>query len=139
MMIKETVVSIRGWFYFWGVVGVVSGLWGLIQSPQDIVSVVFPSIYLSLGIGFLFSGYEFPEFFHTSTKSVQYLLYAVIWMSVLQLLFVVLQGDFGISLFEPILTLMIGWYLLLNVKRLGEEYGLDGSQSPHIIWIHHHQ
>ncbi len=124
MMIKETVTSMRGWLGLSGIVGVVFGLLSLIQSPQDIVLIVIASIILSLGIGFIYSSYKFPDFIHTSTKLVQYLLYIVLGIGVLDLLFSALQGYSGISLFEPIIRLMIAWYLLLNVKRLEEEHGL---------------
>ncbi len=123
-MMKESVTSIRGLFGFSGIGGVVFGLLSLIQSQQDIVSIIIASIILSLGIGFIYSSYKFPEFIHTSTKLVQYLLYVVLGIGVLDLLSAVLQGYSGISLFEPIIRLVIAWYLLLNVKRLEEEHGL---------------
>ena len=71
MIMEETVFSVRAYFGAGGVLGLLSGVFGIIESLQDVSMIIPASISLFLGIGFLYSSFYFPELLKTSTKLVR--------------------------------------------------------------------
>ena len=119
---KETVFSIRAYFGIVGLLGVIRGIFLFIASSQDWTAMIDGSITLFIGAGFLYSSIKLPELLKTSTKVVQVLLYITMGINALAAVFTYLSGMHIGEAIIPVIMIMIPWYLLINVKRLEEEY-----------------
>jgi len=129
MLMKESVASMRAYFAFVGIVGLVNGVLNIMAPAQDLVVTILTSGSLALGIGYLYSSIKFPEYLETSTIVVRTLLYISGGWCALNILVAIAMGLYGVALVVPIVAIIIVWYLFLNVRRLEEEHGLEWEDN----------
>ena len=131
MAMKETVSSIKAYFGLMGVFGTIGGISGIFFSTLelDAMEITGAVFHLFLGLGFMYSSYKFQELVKTSTRFVQNLLVITGIFSLIHVIFSVILQVYDYRLIPPLLGVIIVWYLYLNVKRLGEEHGLEDFEN----------
>jgi hypothetical protein len=123
MAMKETVRSLRAYFILSGVATLVSygrALWVNFQGP-----VAVPTIIGVIGIGFsaafLYVGINLPRLLRSSAGRIVTLLYVSTGWVVFVFLLGLLEGLAPIAVVTLLLSLVILWYLLKNIRRLAAE------------------
>jgi len=123
MAMKETVRSLRAYFILSGVATLISygrALWVNFQGP-----VAIPTIIGVIGIGFsaafLYVGINLPRLLRSSAGRIVTLLYVSTGWVVFVFLLGLLEGLAPIAVVTLLLSLLILWYLLKNIRRLAAE------------------
>ena len=123
MAMKETVRSLRAYFLLSGVATLISygrALWVNFQGPISI-----PTIIGVIGIGFstafLYVGINLPRLLRSSAGRIVTLLYVSTGWVVFVFLVGLREELAPIALVTLLLSLLILWYLLKNIRRLAAE------------------
>jgi hypothetical protein len=123
MAMKETVRSLQAYFILSGLLGFVSTssaiLVGLL-GPSTI-SAILPAIGVVFSLMFVYVGFSLARLLRTSQGLLLKLLYASSGWSVLVFVLSLLHGLDPVALGVLVLSLLILWYLLMNVRRLAAE------------------
>ena len=123
MAMKETVRSLRAYFLLSGVATLISygrALWVNFQGPISI-----PTIIGVIGIGFstafLYVGINLPRLLRSSAGRIVTLLYVSTGWVVFVFLVGLREELAPIAVVTLLLSLLILWYLLKNIRRLAAE------------------
>lgn len=108
-MMKETKKSLKIYFIAIGVLGILSGLGGL--TAEDILAKIISAIILILGILYLYYGIKTYDFLQ---KSPKILINFVIISVGIKVASSFLTSEWIVA----IISLLIGWYLIHNIKKL---------------------
>ena len=120
MGMRETVGSLRAYFILSGLAGAFfalrvsllgAGIFGLIV---EILSIGF-------SLAFVYVGFTLPKMLRESASRIVTLLYVSAGWTVFFFLVSLLGGPSVFGLVSLILSLLILWYLLKNVRRLAAE------------------
>jgi hypothetical protein len=124
MAMKETVRSLRAYFILSGIASLCFGFLGLAANLQTAIS---PATLLVASIGivgvgfslaFLYVGVFLPGLLRNSSHRIVILLYASTAWAVLTFLLSLLNGVQPGAIVVIVISLLILWYLLRNVRRL---------------------
>jgi hypothetical protein len=126
---RETVGSLRAYFILSGVAGVFSAL-RINLLNAGIIGAVVEVITIAFSLAFVYVGFTLSNLLRSSASRIATLLYASAGWSVFAFLLSVLGGPSAIALFTLILSLLIVWYLLKNVRRLAGEGQAAQSEPP---------
>jgi predicted membrane channel-forming protein YqfA (hemolysin III family) len=129
MAMRETVRSLRAYFILSGVATLISygrALWVNFQGP-----VAIPTIIGVIGIGFsaafLYVGISLPRLLRSSASRIVTLLYVSTGWVVFVFLLGLLEGLAPVAVVTLLLSLLILWYLLKNIRRLAAEAQASSS------------
>ncbi len=129
MAMRETVRSLRAYFILSGLATLVSyarALWVNFQGP-----VAIPTIIGVIGVGFsaafLYVGINFPRLLRSSASRVATLLYVSTGWVVFVFLVGLREELAPIAVVTLLLSLLILWYLLKNIRRLAAEAQASSS------------
>lgn len=129
MGMRETVRSLPAYFIFSGLAGVVIAFRVALLGAG-----IFVVIVALIGVGFSLASVHFrctpPKLLRDYAGRIGTLLYASAGWTVLCLLLSLLGGPSAFGLVSLILTLLILWYLLKNVRRLAAESQAALSEPP---------
>jgi len=124
---RETVRSLRAYFILSGLASIFlsgSALRLSIQRSDSIATLILV-VSLGFGVAFMCVGAFLARLLKSSAGQIVTLLYACAgWTLFVFLLDIVLKGFSQVespAVITPILTLLILWYLLRNVRRLAAE------------------
>jgi hypothetical protein len=126
---RETVGSLRAYFILSGLAGVFSAL-RINLLNAGIIGAVVEVITIAFSLAFVYVGFTLSKLLRSSASRLATLLYASAGWSVFAFLLSVLGGPSAIALFTLILSLLIVWYLLRNVRRLAGEAQAAQSEPP---------
>jgi len=121
---RETVGSLRAYFILSGLGGIFTAL-RISLLNAGIIGVLVEVITIAFSLAFVYVGFTLSKLLRSSANRVTMLLYASAGWSVCALLLSVLDGPSAIAVFTLVLSLLILWYLLKNVRRLAGE-----AQAP---------
>ncbi len=129
MAMRETVRSLRAYFILSGLATLVSyarALWVNFQGP-----VAIPTIIGVIGVGFsaafLYVGINLPRLLRSSASRVATLLYVSTGWVVFVFLVGLREELAPIAVVTLLLSLLILWYLLKNIRRLAAEAQASSS------------
>ena len=127
MAMKETVRSLRAYFILSGIASLWFGFLGLAVNLQTAISpatILMASIGI-VGVGFslafVYVGVFLPGLLRSSSHRIVILLYASTAWAVLTFLLSLLNGVQPGAIVVIVISLLILWYLLRNVRRLAAE------------------
>ena len=129
MGMRETVGSLRAYFILSGLAGVFPAL-RINLLNAGIIGAVVEVITIAFSLAFVYVGFTLSKLLRSSASRLATLLYASAGWSVFAFLLSVLGGPSAIALFTLILSLLIVWYLLKNVRRLAGEAQAAQSEPP---------
>ncbi|OLB27615.1 MAG: hypothetical protein DMG41_19900 [Acidobacteria bacterium] len=132
MGMRETVRSLRAYFIFSGLAGVFFAASALRVSLLDagVIGVILGLISIGFSLAFVYVGFTLPKLLRGSASRIVTLLYASAGWTVFFFLLSLLGGPSTFGLVTLILTLLILWYLLKNVRRLAAEAQAAPSEPP---------
>src|SRR5437870_2525402 len=101
-------------------------------SPLDagVIGVILGLISIGFSLAFVYVGFTLPKLLRGSASRIVTLLYASAGWTVFFFLLSLLGGPSTFGLVTLILTLLILWYLLKNVRRLAAEAQAAPSEPP---------
>jgi len=123
MAMRETVRSLRAYFILSGLATLFSygrALWVNFQGPVSIPTVI-GVIGIGFSLAFLYVGFSLPGLLKSSADRIVTLLYVSTGWVVFVFLLGLLEGLAPIAVITLVLSLLILWYLLKNVRRLALE------------------
>jgi len=126
---RETVGSLRAYFILSGLAGIFSALRINLLSAS-ILGAIVELITIGFSLAFVYVGFALSKLLRTSANRIATLLYASAGWSVFAFLLSILGGPSVIALLILILSLLIVWYLLKNVRRLAGEAQAALSEPP---------
>jgi small-conductance mechanosensitive channel len=126
---RETVGSLRAYFILSGVAGILSALRMNLLST-GIIGAIVEVITIALSLAFVYVGFVLSRLLRSSASHIATLLYVSAGWSVFAFLLSILGGPSTIALVTLILSLLIVWYLLKNVRRLAGEAHAAPSEPP---------
>lgn len=110
---KESKKSLKIYFIIVGILGALSGINLLIIYPEFLIKV-FGIVTIVLAIMFLYYGIKLYDYLQNSPKTlINFVVIALAIQAVLRLL----GGEF----FYVIGIVLLGWYLVQNIKRLSTQ------------------
>lgn len=131
MAMRETVRSLRAYFILSGLATLFSygrALWVNFQGPFMIATVI-GIIGIGFSLAFLYVGFSLPGLLKSSVGRIVTLLYVSTGWVVFVFLLGLLEGVAPVALFTLVLSLLILWYLLKNVRRLAAEAQVAPSEA----------
>jgi hypothetical protein len=123
MAMRETVRSLRAYFILSGLATLFSygrALWVNYQGAVSIATVI-GVIGIGFSLAFLYVGLSLPGLLRSSAGRIVTLLYVSTGWVLFVFLLGLLEGLAPVALITLILSLLILWYLLKNVRRLAAE------------------
>ena len=120
MVMKETVQSLRAYVGVSAGLGAIGPLEGLFASDNNVIGIVFSLVGLGFCISWIYLSYALPNLLVKSPRTVRTIILAATGWAVLVSLLSLLAGDRG-GIFVLVIAILLGWYLLKNVKRLSTE------------------
>jgi hypothetical protein len=134
MAMRETVRSLRAYFILSGFATLFSygrALWVNFQGPFKLPTVI-GVIGIGFSLAFLYAGFTLPGLLKSSAGRVVTLLYVSTGWVVFVFLLGLLEGLAPVAVVTLLLSLLILWYLLKNVRRLAAEAqaSSSGTASP---------
>ena len=126
---RETVGSLRVYFILSGIAGVFSAL-RINLLNADIIGAIVELITIAFSLAFVYVGFALSRLLKSSASHIATLLYASAGWSVFAFLLSILAGPSAVALLILILSLLIVWYLLKNVRRLAGEAQAAPSEPP---------
>ena len=123
MAMKETVRSLRAYFILSGVATLISygrALWVNFQGPVSIPTII-GVIGICFSAAFLYVGINLPRLLRSFASRIVTLLYVSTGWVVFVFLLGLLEGLAPIAVVTLLLSLLILWYLLKNIRRLAAE------------------
>ena len=122
MAMRETVRSLRAYFILSGLATLLSygrALW--VNSQGAVIAIAIGIIGIGFSLAFLYVGFSLPALLRSSPGRITTLLYVSTGWVVFVFLVGLLEGLAPVALITLILSLLILWYLLKNVRRLAAE------------------
>ena len=122
MAMRETVRSLRAYFILSGLATLFSygrALW--VNSQGAVIAIAIGIIGIGFSLAFLYVGFSLPALLRSSPGRITTLLYVSTGWVIFVFLFGLLEGLAPVALITLILSLLILWYLLKNVRRLAAE------------------
>src|SRR5947199_3950068 len=95
-----------------------------------VIGVILGLISIGFSLAFVYVGFTLPKLLRGSASRIVTLLYASAGWTVFFFLLSLLGGPSTFGLVTLILTLLILWYLLKNVRRLAAEAQAAPSEPP---------
>lgn len=130
MEMRETVRSLRAYFIFSGLAGVFFGVSALRANLLGTaIGAIIGFISIGFSLTFVYVGFTLPKLLRVSANRIVMLLYASTAWTVFFFLLSLLGGPSVFSLVALVLTLLILWYLLKNVRRLAAEVQATPSET----------
>lgn len=123
MAMRETVRSLRAYFILSGLATLFSygrALWVNYQGAISIATVI-GVIGIGFSLAFLYVGLSLPGLLRSSAGRIVTLLYVSTGWVLFVFLLGLLEGLAPVAAITLILSLLILWYLLKNVRRLAAE------------------
>jgi len=123
MAMKETVRSLRAYFILSGVATLISygrALWVNFQGPFKLPTAI-GVIGIGFSVAFLYVGINLPRLLRSSASRVVTLLYVSTGWVVFVFLLGLREELAPIAVVTLLLSLLILWYLLKNIRRLAAE------------------
>ena len=123
MAMRETVRSLRAYFILSGLATLFSygrALWVNFQGPFTLTTVV-GVIGIGFSLAFLYVGFSLPQLLRSSAGQIVTLLYVSTGWVVFVFLVGLLESLAPVAVITLLLSLLILWYLLKNVRRLAAE------------------
>jgi hypothetical protein len=124
MAMRETVRSLRAYFILSGLATLFSyglALWVNFQGPF-MFATVLGIIGIGFSLAFLYVGFSLTGLLTSSVGRIVTLLYLSTGWVVFVFLLGLLEGSLApVAVFTLVLSLLILWYLLKNVRRLAAE------------------
>ena len=120
---KETVRSLRAYFILSGVATLISygrALWVNFQGPFKLPTAI-GVIGIGFSVAFLYVGINLPRLLRSSASRVVTLLYVSTGWVVFVFLLGLREELAPIAVVTLLLSLLILWYLLKNIRRLAAE------------------
>ena len=131
MKMRETVRSLRAYFIFSGLAGVFFGVSALRANLLGTaIGAIIGLISIGFSLAFVYVGFTLPKLLRVSANRIVMLLYASTAWTVFFFLLSLLGGPSVYGLVALVLTLLILWYLLKNVRRLAAEVQTASSEAP---------
>jgi hypothetical protein len=129
MAMRETVRSLRAYFIVSGLASLFYSGSALLVSLSNPVTVATALFVVSIGfsLAFVYVGFSLVGLLRNFVTSIVMLLYISAGWSVFVFLLSLLGGLSPASLGILVITLLILWYLLKNVKRLAAEAQIVSS------------
>lgn len=131
---RETVRSLRAYFILSGVATLFSYGRALLVNSQEgplIFAIVVGIIGIGFSLAFLYAGFSLPRLLTSSAGRIVTLLYVSTgWVVFVFLLGLLEAQPTPVALFTLVLSLLILWYLLKNVRRLAAEAQVSSSAVP---------
>ena len=128
MGMRETVRSRRAHFMLSGLAGVVFAF-RVALLGASIFGVIVTLISVGFSLAFVYVGFTLPKLLIDSASRIGTLRYASAGWAVLRFLLSLLGGS-AFGLVSLILTLLILWYPLKNVRQLAAESQTVPSEQP---------
>lgn len=130
MEMRETVRSLRAYFIFSGIAGVFFGVSALRANLLGTaIGAIIGFISIGFSLTFVYVGFTLPKLLRVSANRIVMLLYASTAWTVFFFLLSLLGGPSVFGLVALVLTLLILWYLLKNVRRLAAEVQATPSET----------
>jgi hypothetical protein len=132
MRMKETVRSLRAYFILSGLATLLSysrALWVNFQGPIKLASVI-GVVGIAFSLAFLYVGFSLPALLTRSVGRIVTLLYVSTGWVVFVFFLGLLEGLAPVAVLTLVLTLLILWYLLKNVRRLAAEAHVASGAIP---------
>jgi hypothetical protein len=123
MAMRETVRSLRAYFILSGLATLFSygrALWVNSQGAVSMATVI-GVIGIGFSLAFLYVGFSLPGLLRSSAGRIVTLLYVSTGWVLFVFLLGLLEGLAPVAVITLILSLLILWYLLKNVRRLAAE------------------
>ena len=132
MEMRETVRSLRAYFIFSGLAGVLFGVSALrVNLLGTAIGAIIGLISIGFSLAFVYVGFTLPKLLRVSANRIVALLYVSTGWTVFFFLLSLFGGLSVFGLASLIVTLLILWYLLKNVRRLAAEVqGAPSEASP---------
>ena len=133
MAMKETVRSLRAYFILSGVATLISygrALWVNFQGPFKLPTAI-GVIGVGFSVAFLYVGINLPRLLRSSASRIATLLYVSTGWVVFVFLVGLREELAPIAVVTLLLSLLILWYLLNFVRRIGT---LRGYLLGNILW-----
>jgi len=124
---RETVRSLQAYFILTGLTSLCFGTLSVVAdlrsaiSPAAIVAAAIGIVGSTLALVFLYVGGALPSLLRSSSHRIVLLLYVSTGWAVVSFLLSLLNGVQGVTIFVLVISLLILWYLLRNVRRLAAE------------------
>jgi hypothetical protein len=123
MAMRETVRSLRAYFILSGVATLFS--YGRAFSVNFQGSFMFAAVIgiigMSFSLAFIYVGFALPALLRSSVGRIVMLLYVSTSWVVFVFLLGLMSGLAPVAVFTLVVSLLILWYLLKNVRRLAVE------------------
>lgn len=116
-MAKETVGTLRAYFFIVGVLGGAFNVFALLATPLGVSSVVSLG-GLAIAGAFLFLGLRLKELIVTAPKVCEQIVIGAAVVAVVMAITNVLLGASPIAGIQTVGWLIIAWYLVTNLRRL---------------------
>ena len=117
---KETAKSLRAYFVLAGLLSAYSNGTSLLASP-GVLTLVFDVVGLLLAAGFLYAGAVLPTLLATAPQRLNVLLAATAAVSLAHGAVVMIVAPSVFAVVVQGVSLLICYYLYVNVKRLAAE------------------
>ena len=131
MAMRETVRSLRAYFILSGLATLFSYSRALavnFQGPFTFATVV-GIVGIGFSLAFLHVGFSLPGLLTSSVGRIVTLLYVSTGWVVFVFLLGLLEGLAPVAVFTLVVSLLILWYLLKNVRRLAAEAQVASSAA----------
>jgi hypothetical protein len=129
MAMRETVRSLRAYFILSGLATLFSYSRALLVNFQGSISVVMVIGVIGIGfsLAFLYVGFALPRLLTSAVRQVVLLLYVSTGWVIFVFLIGLLTGIAIFAVITLVLSLLILWYLLKNVRRLAAEAQISAA------------
>jgi len=117
---RETVGSLRAYFILSGLAGIFSVLRVNVLNA-GIIGAAVGLVTIGFSLAFVYVGFALRRLLRGSTNHIATLLYASAGWTVFAFLLSIFGGPSALGVVTLILSLVIVWYLLKNVRRLAVE------------------
>ena len=126
---RETVGSLRAYFILSGLAGIFSAL-RINLLNASINGAIVELITIGFSLAFVYVGFALSKLLTSPANRIATLLYSSAGWSVFAFLLSMLRGPSVTALLTLILSLLIVWYLLKNVRRLAGEAQAAPLEPP---------
>ncbi len=129
MGMRETVGSMRAYFFLVGGVVVLAGVYGVANAPDPTMGI-FVALVALFGGAFFYAAITLKTAIaYARTKAIEIILYVNIAINVLvSLLALPTSKEKHLVAIRVAITLIIGFYLLANLKRLVKEHAAAAAE-----------
>jgi hypothetical protein len=117
---KETAKSLRAYFVIAGLLAAYSNVTSLLAKP-GVLTMAFDGVGILLALGFLYAGAVLPTLLASAPERLNLLLALTAAVSLAHGVVVMLVAPSVFAVVVQIVSLLICFYLYVNVKRLAAE------------------